>query len=177
MNLDDLTSANIWVAALEKNLYYLSQKKLLFSDLNDHEHLLQIRTLNDDVKLAQILPQIYTEFDFKHEQVNFLLLTNEKKVECWRNANFRMKWKFWKILEFHKQIEDCNRIAENNLETLERYIDVIREIRKRNKHQFEFKQRIIDEANSISRLSISRKNSPLKKSRKNSPIKSNRQYD
>lgn len=42
LNEDELTSSNVWIAALEKILFNQSQKTILYSDLHETDDLLSI---------------------------------------------------------------------------------------------------------------------------------------
>jgi len=70
---DDLSSSNIWIAALEKILFNQSQKTIIYSDLYESE---------DFLKSHESMP-VYDIEKFNSLQAEFLMKSKEERILYW----------------------------------------------------------------------------------------------
>ena len=118
---DELTSSNIWVAALEKLLFNQSQKSILYSDLYDPNQILG----NELVSMP-----IYDIDQFSTMQAEFLMKDEDQKIKLWKQSNTDIKLKLWEVLDFEKVFEDENKYRDDYIERLETFYDIMNEMIK-----------------------------------------------
>ncbi|CDW82453.1 polycystic kidney disease 2-like 1 protein [Stylonychia lemnae] len=118
---DELTSSNVWVAALENLLFQQSQKSILYSDLHEMDQLLG----NDLVCMP-----IYDIDQFSSIQAEFLMKDEQQRIQAWKLSNTDKKLKLWVVLDFEKVFEDENKYRDEFNERLESFHDIINEMKK-----------------------------------------------
>eukprot|EP00347_Sterkiella_histriomuscorum_P006429 403352809 len=126
---DELTSSNVWVAALEKILFNQSQKNILFSDMHEPEDLLSKQQSDGTLKLVEQAP-IYDIEQFNKSQTSYLMMSFEERVQEWKSSRPSKKNEFWIVMDFEKIFDDENKFREQYAERLETFLELINKMQK-----------------------------------------------
>eukprot|EP00347_Sterkiella_histriomuscorum_P016539 403352808 len=125
---DMLAQSSRWLAALEDELFTISNFKILYTELLEHE---------DNYSKEEFV-KIYDVQEFNSLQASFLAaLTLQDQIQIWRKAKIEQKYQIWEILDFNKLIADQNKIQSDD--TLEDFFDFV----CKTKYNLNIKQRPI----------------------------------
>ncbi|CDW82454.1 ryanodine-inositol-triphosphate receptor ca2 channel (rir-) family protein [Stylonychia lemnae] len=106
------TQAVTWLAALEDELFTVSNFQILYTEFLEPE----------DTYYKEDMFPIYDVDKFNNYQSQFLVaITLEDQVEIWNKASIPQKQEIWEILDFKKIIDDTNTITSDD--TLDNFFD------------------------------------------------------
>lgn len=99
--LDQKCSPSIWTAALENELFLMSNNQVLYSDLLE---------IGEKFGKAEFCV-MHDPNQFNKYQIVFLSLQfKSEQIQMWEEANIQQKLMIWEVLDFLKTLEDSNNV-------------------------------------------------------------------